>query len=472
MLYHKILQQDWTIQKKVWALLSEWTLFVTVLMLQKKTSTGLRTTKSVAASCLCKIVVYWIKYEYHMRSAHIKHNHSMDIIVISFDSKYCKLSHSKKNQMRILYDSGVLVLTIIKMLSEQYSRYIHNKDVYNSLNHYLYNYIKGLLQISELLTHLYNNSKSVITYLINNNRLHCLFFATQSALTTFKCYPEVMLIDTTYKTNHFGMPLLFISRVNAIGITFLIATVGNNVINKIQTILMNRDSAILPAIRTELLHVKHQICIWHIEQNIVKNLTSKLNNKFVVFTILYSIEEQDVSLFKVFIENYDYTVYHTNIELVYHYGYNIQFALLCHHIIAIHLTHKEPLEVNYIGTHWIILIIDTNNITQSEESYNVINNKNSSTIVLFSLNNNAYKILISKQSIFKSTVDLIKKIEVIANRVGHVEINNSLSLFINKLNNQYPLQQVNIGDSKNVKTKGRSIFVMAQDITPEVVLAR
>ncbi|CAG8776748.1 6685_t:CDS:1, partial [Cetraspora pellucida] len=88
-------------------------------------------------------------------------------------------------------------------------------------------------------------------------------------------------------------------------------------------------------------------------------------------------------------------------------------------------------------------------------SYDIINNKNSSTIVLFFSNYDACKILISKQSTFKSTVDLIKEIKVIANRVGHVKINNSFSLFMNKLNNQYSLQQANISDPKNVKTKGR-----------------
>ncbi|CAG8744244.1 7642_t:CDS:2, partial [Racocetra persica] len=444
----------------------------------KKTSTGLRTTKSIVIGCSFKIVVHWINNEYHVRSANLEHNHPMDTAVTLFDPGHHKLSYNKKDQVNILFNSGIPVPTIIRMLSEQYGRYIHNKDIYNSLNFHSRDRIKGLSQISELLTYLHNNSEYKITYLVNDNKLHCLFFATQSAFTIFKCYPEIVLIDTTYKT----------------------------IISECHFYLLVGDLAVLSAIRTELPHVKHQLCTWHIEQNIVKNLTSKLSNKFLAFSkdfklvitetksishmwvycytnknvnygirttqhseasnahlkhqlghiqyhlrgsthqqcpellknismvisdfvyslllaqynsaTLYSVEEQVIGLFKVFNENRDHIVYHTEIEL-------------------------------------IISATDTNNVIQSEEPYDINNNKNSSTTVLSSSNYDACEIQISKQSTFKSTANLIKEIKAIANRDGHIEINNCLSLFIEKLNNQYPLQQADIGDSTNIKTKGR-----------------
>ncbi|CAG8758486.1 9593_t:CDS:2, partial [Cetraspora pellucida] len=121
------------------------------ISIAKKTSTGLRTTKSIA----------------------------IDTAITSFDPKHHKLSYNEKDQINILFNSSVPVPTIIRMLSEQY---------------------------------------------VNNNKLHCLFFATQSALTTFKYYPEIILIDATYKTNHFRMLLLLISGVDAMKIIFLIAS--------------------------------------------------------------------------------------------------------------------------------------------------------------------------------------------------------------------------------------------------------
>ncbi|CAG8793969.1 5040_t:CDS:1 [Dentiscutata erythropus] len=133
-----------------------------------------------------------------------------------------------------------------------------------------------------------------------------------------KQYSQIVLMDSTYKTNHFGIPLLLISGIDAIGIIFLIASrlisnetissfccvlqqlkqvVSDITINKIQTILTNRDLAILSSIRNGLSHVKHQLCIWHLEQNIVKNLTGKLDNRFLAFsknfkiTIIQNTEE-------------------------------------------------------------------------------------------------------------------------------------------------------------------------------------
>ncbi|CAG8656751.1 803_t:CDS:2 [Cetraspora pellucida] len=115
------------------------------------------------------------KTEYHIKSAVFEYNHLIDTAVAIFDPGYHKLSNNKNNHLQILYNS--------------------ERDIYNSLNHQSHNRVKGLLQIAKLLT-----------------------------LTMFKCYPEVVLIDSIYKTNWFEMPLLLISEVNVMGTTFLIAS--------------------------------------------------------------------------------------------------------------------------------------------------------------------------------------------------------------------------------------------------------
>src|SRR3982074_3044975 len=40
------------------------------------------------------------------------------------------------------------------------------------------------------------------------NQLECLFFAHPDAIALYKQHPEVLLLDCTYKTNRFCMPLL------------------------------------------------------------------------------------------------------------------------------------------------------------------------------------------------------------------------------------------------------------------------
>ncbi|CAG8466409.1 11336_t:CDS:1 [Cetraspora pellucida] len=100
------------------------------------------------------------------------------------------------------------------------------------------------------------------------------------------------------------MPLLLVSGVDVIGITFLIAScllanetalnfcwalcqlkkmADNMTVKCIKTLLTNKDLAFMSAVRTKLPHVKHQLCVWHIEQNIIKNLNNKLKDKFIAF---------------------------------------------------------------------------------------------------------------------------------------------------------------------------------------------
>ncbi|CAG8843157.1 14423_t:CDS:2, partial [Racocetra persica] len=75
----------------------------------------------IRADIVCRhAIVRWINNEYHIRSTNLEHNHLMDTAVTSFDPGHCKLSHNEKDQINILFNSGVPVPTIIRMLSEQY----------------------------------------------------------------------------------------------------------------------------------------------------------------------------------------------------------------------------------------------------------------------------------------------------------------------------------------------------------------
>jgi len=50
-----------------------------------------------------------------------------------------------------------------------------------------------------------------------------IFFAHLDSLIYLCAYPEVLLLDYTYKTNKYGMPLLDMIGVNATGRSFCIA---------------------------------------------------------------------------------------------------------------------------------------------------------------------------------------------------------------------------------------------------------
>src|SRR5437667_12258850 len=49
-----------------------------------------------------------------------------------------------------------------------------------------------------------------------------LFFAHPKSVELFKCYPNVLLMDCTYKTNHFNISLLNIMGTIALGTSFFV----------------------------------------------------------------------------------------------------------------------------------------------------------------------------------------------------------------------------------------------------------
>ncbi|CAG8681504.1 14537_t:CDS:2, partial [Racocetra fulgida] len=124
-----------------------------------KKSTGLRKTKSIAIDCKFKIVIRWAKNKYCIREAKLEHNYPLDSAAVIFDPDHRRLSSNESMYVQTLYNSGVPVPTIINMLTEQYNRYIHNKDIYNSLNRQFHDYVKGLSQTAELLNNLNNNNE-------------------------------------------------------------------------------------------------------------------------------------------------------------------------------------------------------------------------------------------------------------------------------------------------------------------------
>ncbi|CAG8623317.1 2752_t:CDS:2, partial [Cetraspora pellucida] len=443
---------------------------------------------AIKAEIVCRHARTPIKY--HVKSVNLEHNYPIDAAAVVFDPGHHKLSNNENMYVRMLYNGGVLVPTIVNMLTEEYSRYVHNKDIYNTLSHRSCDYVKGLLQTAELLKGLNDNNKYMFTYSVNNNRLHCLFFTTHSAVVKFKQYSKVLLMDATYKTNRFGMPLLLISGIDAMDITFLIASrlltnetipsccwifqqlkqlIGDTTFYSIQTLLTDREHALISAVRTEALHIKHQLCIWHVEQNIIRNLNHKLKERFILF-----IKDFKVVMFE-FIENQFKVLWnHLLAEYPEANSYMTdqqkplaqitQFSLPCHHVLFVHIVNKKVISVGYIGAHWIVSLAKLNtDMSQSEEnnftefttssSSTDFSNKHSNNF-LTTINYGTHNMSV-KQTSTRSTVELLKDIEAIADRVGHIKINNILASFVEQLNTEYPLLQEDIKDPVLVKTKGR-----------------
>ena len=64
------------------------------------------------------------------------------------------------------------------------------------------------------------NAGAVVTYSTGSDGHVNFFFANALSIDLIQSYPDVILIDATYRTNRFNMPLLHLPSVTAFNTTF------------------------------------------------------------------------------------------------------------------------------------------------------------------------------------------------------------------------------------------------------------
>ena len=140
------------------------------------------------------------------------------------------------------------------------------------------------------------------------SRLERIFFAFDGMKKSFIAFGQMMLVDSTCKTNQFGLPLSIFCGVHGDGqtITFgycLMRTeneatvkwsfeclrdcVGDNAWNKCCSVITDGAPVYEQVIKDTIGHSKHIRCIWHIEQDLEKYLKSKITN-WEQFKLLWS----------------------------------------------------------------------------------------------------------------------------------------------------------------------------------------
>lgn len=106
----------------------------------------------------------------------------------------------------------------------------------------------------------------------------------------------VLLMDATYKTNKFNMPLLLLSSVDPFGQTYVVAcclltnetTLSYNTalssfkqlfgltVPIVNSIITDQETALMNAIADQFPDSSHQLCRWHLQANIKKNFGKNL----------------------------------------------------------------------------------------------------------------------------------------------------------------------------------------------------
>jgi hypothetical protein len=227
--------------------------------------------------------------EWRVEVVNPSHNH-----IPSGDPKvhscHRKRTHEELNQIEALTQTGQSARVIINTLLQQNSNTtLVSRDIYNERRNIRKEQLGGLTSIEALINTFEEDDDWIFEVNIHpeTRRVTHLFFALSETINLMKSFPDIALMDATYKTNRFKMPLLHFAGMTSINTSFSAAfcflpsesaedylwvlqafkfAVGNL---SLRVILTDGEDALKNACRDVFPGVPQRLCLWHVNQNML-----------------------------------------------------------------------------------------------------------------------------------------------------------------------------------------------------------
>ncbi|XP_012841587.1 PREDICTED: uncharacterized protein LOC105961870 [Erythranthe guttata] len=167
------------------------------------------------------------------------------------------------------------------------------KHVYNELAKIKSEEIEGMTVI-QFMMHNFQKGEYRYWHRVDSetsNTITDIMFACPESIKLLRLFPYVMLMDCTYKTNKYGMPLLEIIGITPVGRNYTIAVAFMshedadtyewtlNCLKELldgvepDAILTDRELGLLKALPNVFSFSYHMLCIFHISRNVEANAT-------------------------------------------------------------------------------------------------------------------------------------------------------------------------------------------------------
>ena len=131
------------------------------------------------------------------------------------------------------------------------------------------------------------NAGAVVTYSTGSDGHVNFFFANALSIDLIQSYPDVILIDATYRTNRYNMPLLHFLGVTAINTTFSIAFCFLSAENEgmydlgvkafkekvlgnapVEVFLTDDETNLRSTLKEHFPDIPQLLCLWHVHKNV------------------------------------------------------------------------------------------------------------------------------------------------------------------------------------------------------------
>lgn len=245
-------------------------------------------------SCLAKITVTFnAALKKLIVSKITEHNHSLDATVFSSFPNQRRLEVNEQKEVGCTLDLKPSMRLVQMDLIERRGVPVLLKDLHN-LKQKKNNYASECL-LEEIVNELNTFENSVVRVYTNNEGvMEGLFFQDSRMKRYFALYPEVLIVDATYKLNDRQMPVMLSLIIDGNGESQLIAIYvirsenyevvtkmfeyfieSNAKAGSIDVIIADKSFADRKALQTCFPQAKLQICIFHVLQAFEREVTNR-----------------------------------------------------------------------------------------------------------------------------------------------------------------------------------------------------
>jgi hypothetical protein len=204
-----------------------------------------------------------------------------------------RLSELEKAKMRALGGQGLVPKDILCIFRKEFTNsHSTTREIYNELVVARTGELKGCGPIEVLVELIFCFDYFSKVRLVEGV-VDCMFFMHQSSVSMCQTFGTVFLLNCTYKTNKFGMPLL-----NVVGITSTYATFNADfaflhaeneevyawVLEQFfevvtpKVLCTNRELALMNGIARVFSGCHNILCCWHINKNILANCKTRFSD--------------------------------------------------------------------------------------------------------------------------------------------------------------------------------------------------
>ncbi|KAL1914430.1 uncharacterized protein VTP21DRAFT_8882 [Calcarisporiella thermophila] len=150
---------------------------------------------------------------YLVTSGNIDHNHPLEPEDIRFARRFRRHDPETVQFAQNVVQFGGSVSLATRIVRSQIES-IQAKDIHNALATIARREEGGLSEIATLLTKIVNTTKYTVKYVLENGKLQNIFWVSNSHISLVDKCTEVVIADSTYRTNHFNLSCLVLVGVD------------------------------------------------------------------------------------------------------------------------------------------------------------------------------------------------------------------------------------------------------------------